>query len=129
MDKEAISVSQQEMQFESTQQSESKTYDSGYESFPHYNNDYESTLFSQKIAGQEEQNARESAHLREHRLNLRMGMAITSLVFWMIFFFSSITIILKNPMVTAIQPLIILGLGVFTVLVILANILINRKKV
>jgi len=78
-------VSQQEMQFESTQQSESKTYDSGYESFPHYNNDYAFPPFNQKIAEQEEQNARESAHLREHRLNLRMGMAITSLVFWMNF--------------------------------------------
>ena len=121
-------MSQQEMQFESTQQSESKTYDSGYEAFPHYNDDA-FPPFSQKIAGQEEQNARESAHLREHRLNLRMGMAITSLVFWMIFFFSSIAIILKNPMVSIIQPLIIMGLGVFTVLVILANILINRKKI
>src|SRR2546421_10531563 len=85
IDKEARSVSQQEMQFESTQQSESKTYDSGYEAFPHYNNDYAFPPFNQKIAGQEEQNARESAHLREHILNLRMGMAITSLVFWMIF--------------------------------------------
>ena len=122
-------MSQQEIQFENTEQSESKRYDSGYGALPHYSNDYEFIPFSQKIGGQEEQTARESAHLREHRLNLRMGMAITSLLFWMIFFFSSIAIILKNPTVGVIQPLIIMGLGVFTMLVILANILINRKKV
>jgi len=35
-------VSQQEIQFENTEQSESKRYDSGYGAFPHYsNNDYE----------------------------------------------------------------------------------------
>ena len=57
-------MSQQEMQFENIRQGESKTYNDGYEAFPHFNNDYESIPFSQKIAGQEEQNARESAHLR-----------------------------------------------------------------
>jgi len=117
------------MQFDTPQQGEAKTYNSGYEAYPHYNNDYGSMPFGQKIGEQEEQSAHESAHLREHRLNLRMGMAITSLVFWMMFFFICIAVILKNPMVSMIQPLIIMGLGVFTILVILANVLINRKKV
>jgi hypothetical protein len=61
-------VSQQEIQFENTEQSESKRYDSGYGAFPHYSNDYEFIPFSQKIGGQEEQTARESAHLREHSI-------------------------------------------------------------
>jgi uncharacterized membrane protein (DUF485 family) len=125
-------VSQQEMQFENTPHSETKTYDNGYEAFPHYNNDDESIPFSQKIGWQGEQNTPENAHLREHRLNLRIGMAITSLALWMIFFFIGLAIILNNPnnpTASIIQPFIIMGLGVFTVLIILANILINRKKV
>ena len=122
-------MSQQEIQFDTPQQNEAKAYNIGYGASPHYSNEYESISFSQKIGGEEEQNERESAHLREHRLNLRIGMAITSLVLWMIFFFSSIAIILKNPTISVIRPLIVIGLGTFTVLVVLANILINRKKI
>ncbi len=122
-------MSQQEMRFENTPHSEAKMYDRGYEAFPHYNNDDESIPFSQKIGWQGEQDTPENAHLREHRLNLRIGMAITSLALWMIFFFIGIAIILNNPTASIIQPFIIMGLGVFTVLIVLANILINRKKV
>src|ERR1700730_16378156 len=109
------------MQFENSQQKGS--YDSGYGASPQHSNDYEPTpfTFGQKIA----QDTPESAHLREHRLNIRMGMAIISLVLWMVFFFISISIILQNPII---QPIMVTGLSVFTVLVILANILINRKK-
>ncbi len=120
-------MSQQEMQFEHNQQNDTKIYDSGYEAFIHNNTDYEASRFNQKIGS--ERNTPEDAHLREHMLNLRMGMAITSLVFWMIFFFVGIAIILHNPTVNVIQPLVIMGLGVFTVFVILANVLINRKKI
>jgi hypothetical protein len=122
-------MSQQEMRFESNQQEEPKTYNNGYEAYPHYNNDYGSLPFNQKITGEGEQISAESAHLREHRLNLRIGMAITSLTFWMIFFFAGIAIILSHPTIYGIEPLFIVGLGVFTVLVILANILINRKRI
>lgn len=125
-------MSQQEMHFGNTPYSEAKTYDSGYEAFPHDNNDDESIPFSQKIGWQGEQNTPENAHLREHRLNLRIGMAITSLALWMIFFFIGLAVILTNPnslTASVIQPFIIIGLGVFTVLIILANVLINRKKV
>ena len=122
-------MSQQEMHYENTPHSEAKMYDSGYEAFPHYNNEDESIPFSQKIGWQGEQDIPENAHLREHRLNLRIGMAITSLALWMIFFFIGIAIILNNPTASIIPPFIIMGLGVFTVLIILANILINRKKV
>lgn len=121
-------MSQQEMQFESTQRSEG-SYESGYGALPHYSNDYEASPYNQKIAGPEDERTRENAHLREHMLNLRMGMAITSLVFWMVFFFVGIGIILSHPTSGLIQALVCIGLGVFTVLVVLANVLVNRKRV
>jgi hypothetical protein len=120
-------MSQQEMQFGDRQQNEQKAYNSGYEAFPPDYHDYEFNSFNQKIAGQQE--APESAHLREHRLNLRMGMAIVSLVFWMGFFLIGIALILNNLTVAAIPPIVFIGILAFTVLIIFANILINRKKI
>ncbi len=119
-------MSQQEMQFENTRRSESGAYESGYGASPHYSNDYEASPYNQKIAGQGEEKSQENAHLREHMLNLRVGMAITSLALWMIFFFLAIIVILNHP---TIQPFIYIGLGVFTVFVICANFIVNRKQV
>ncbi len=123
-------MSQQEMQFEHTRHSGSASYDSGYEALPPYSDDFEAGSYQSKIRGQAaEDTDPESAHLTMHRLNLRIGMAITSLALWMIFFFGAIAIILNNPTVIVIQALLFVGLGVFTLLVILANILINRKRI
>jgi len=119
-------VSQQEMQFENTRQSGARSYDAGYEAPPYYSRDYEANHYGQKIAGE---GSSQNAHLKEHILNLRMGMAITSLVLWMGFFLISIFILLHNPVSGAIQIFVFMGLGVFTALVILANVLINRKPV
>ncbi len=119
-------MSQQEIQFENTQQGETGSYDGGYGALPHYGDDYEADHYGQKIAGQGWERNPQNARLREHMLNLRMGMAITSLVLWMAFFLISIAIFLNSPMA---QPFIFMGLGVFTVLVVLANVLVNRKQV
>jgi hypothetical protein len=125
--KEILGMSQQEMQFESVRQSEARSYDGGYEASPYSANDYDADHYGQKIAGDAGERISQNAHLREHMLNLRMGMAITSLVLWMCFFLISLFILLSNPVPSIIQPFIIIGMCVFTILVILANVLINRK--
>jgi hypothetical protein len=120
-------MSQQEMQFENSRQN----YESGYEAFPHDSNDFEAGTFNQKIGAPDEDSDKDgmNAHLREHMLNLRIGMAITSLALWLISFFLALAIILNNPVSIMVQSFIFMGLGVFTVLVILANVLVNRKRV
>lgn len=120
-------MSQQEMQFENARQSEARSYDGGYEASPYYPNDYEANHYGQKIAGQDGERTSPNAHLREHMLNLRMGMAITSLVLWMGFFLICMAIILNNPLSNMIQAFVFMGMGVFTIFVIFANVLINRK--
>ena len=117
-------MSQQEMQFGSTPPAEARFYEGGYEASSHYKNDLEATSFDQKLAEQKERNA----HLREHLLNLRMGMAITSLILWMIFFFCAIAIILNNSGSHVIQAFTFIGMGVFSLFVILANVLMNRQQ-
>lgn len=117
-------MSQQEMQFGNTPPTEARTYDGGYEASSHYRNDFEASSFDQKLAEQKARNE----HLREHLLNLRMGMAITSLILWMIFFFIALAIVLRYPDAT-VQAFIFTGMGVFTLFVILANVLMNRQQV
>ncbi|HEU5230178.1 MAG TPA: hypothetical protein VFU49_20325 [Ktedonobacteraceae bacterium] len=117
-------MSQQEMQFGNTPPAEAKFYEGGYEASHHYKNDLEARSFDQKLVEQKERNA----HLREHLLNLRMGMAITSLILWMIFFFCAIAIILNNSGSHIIQAFTFIGMGVFSLFVILANVLMNRQQ-
>jgi hypothetical protein len=124
--KEISIMSQQEIQFENTRQSETRSYDGGYEASPQYGNDYDANYYGQKIGGQGWERNSPNARLREHMLNLRMGMAITSLVLWMGFFLMGVAIFLNSP---AAKPFIIVGLVIFTILVVLANVLINRKPV
>lgn len=117
-------MSQQEMQFGNVSPAEARAYDGGYEATAHYRNDFEASSFDQKLTEQKERDA----HLREHLLNLRMGMAITSLILWMIFFFVAIAIILHYPG-PAVQDFTFIGMGVFSLFVILANVLMNRQQV
>lgn len=117
-------MSQQEMQFGNIPPAEAKAYDGGYEASSHYRNDYEASSFDQKLTAQKAKDA----HLREHLLNLRMGMAITSLILWMIFFFCAIAILLRFPE-SAIQDFTYLGMGGFSFFVILANVLMNRQQI
>lgn len=117
-------MSQQEMQFSNTPPTEAKAYDGGYEASSHFRNDYEASSFDQKLGVQKVRDA----HLREHLLNLRMGMVITSLILWMIFFFCAIAILLRFPG-SAIQDFTFMGMGVFSLFVILANVLMNRQQV
>jgi hypothetical protein len=122
-------VSQQEMQFENPRQSETRSYDGGYEASPYYPHDYEANHYGQKIGGQGGEGHSPNAHLKEHMLNLRMGMAITSLVLWMGFFLIGLFILTDGHVSGAVQLFVFMGMTVFTVLVILANVLINRKPV
>lgn len=119
-------MSQQEVQFENTQQGEAGSYHGGYDGLPYYTNDYQTNHDDQKITGQGGEKPSPNTHLREHMLNLRMGMAVTSLVLWMGFFLISIAILINSPNI--VQPFIYIGLAVFTILVVLANVLINRKQ-
>jgi hypothetical protein len=123
--REITSMSQQEMQFENVQPGETGSYDSGYEAFPRRNSDYEASHYKISVGGV--QSPPDDAHLREHRLNLRMGMAVISLIFWMGLFLISLAILLNNPTRGIIQLFVFMGVGIFTVFVIFANILINRK--
>lgn len=57
----------------------------------------------------------------------RLGLIITSLVFWMIFFFVMVFII-ATPGSVDLNPLLIAGFSIFTLLIIGANLLFNRKS-
>ncbi len=116
-------MSQQEMQFGNTPPAEIRSYDGGYEVTPLIRHDYEASSFDQKLSEQKERDA----HLREHLLNLRMGMAITSLVLWMIFFFVALAIILHYSE-AVVQAFTFIGMGVFSLFVILANVIMNRQR-
>src|SRR5579885_3832692 len=116
-------MSQQEMQFSNIPPAEAKAYDGGYEASSHYRNDYEASSFDQKLNAQKERDA----HLRELLLNLRMGMAITALVLWMIFFFVALAIILHYSE-AVVQAFTFIGMGVFSLFVILANVIMNRQR-
>jgi hypothetical protein len=122
-------MAQQGMQFEDARQSEekSKSYESGYEVPPSYSNDYDTSSYNQKITGQGKQNSSDNVELRKHVLNLRMGMAITSLVLWIGLFLIALSVLYNTSIPFLIQPFTIIGMIVFTIMVIFANLMLNRK--
>ena len=99
-------MSQQEMQFENPQQVRTGAYDGAYEAFPR---DYEASHYNQKLTEPTMQRTRENDHLREHQLNLRMGMAVVSLILWLVLFFISLAVLLHNQTPSIVQPFIFMG--------------------
>jgi hypothetical protein len=62
-------------------------------------------------------------------MQMRLGLIIVSLILWVIVFFGSIWAITRIPagLAFVLYPVIFLGLGVFTLLVALSNLLFRRR--
>ena len=62
-------------------------------------------------------------------MQMRLGLIIVSLILWVIVFFGSIWTITHIPVGLSfiLDPLVFLGLGVFTLLVALSNVLFRRR--
>jgi hypothetical protein len=63
-------------------------------------------------------------------MQMRLGLLIVSLILWVIVFFGSIWTITKIPpnLAFAIDPLVFIGLLVFTLLAALGNLFFGRKR-
>lgn len=62
-------------------------------------------------------------------MQMRLGLIIVSLILWVIVFFGTIWAITRIPasLTFVLYPLLFLGLGVFTLLVALSNLLFRRR--
>ena len=62
-------------------------------------------------------------------MQMRLGLIIVSLILWVIVFFGSLWAITRIPadLSFVLYPMVFLGLGVFTILVALSNILFRRR--
>lgn len=62
-------------------------------------------------------------------MQMRLGLIIVSLILWVMVFFGSIWAIIRIPagLSFVLYPLVFLGLGVFTLLVVISNVLFRRR--
>jgi hypothetical protein len=62
-------------------------------------------------------------------MQMRLGLIIVSLILWVIVFFGAVWTITRIPagLAFVMYPLLFLGLGVFTLLVALSNLLFRRR--
>ncbi len=62
-------------------------------------------------------------------MQMKLGLIIVSLILWVIVFFGSIWAITRIPVGLSfiLDPVILLGLGVFTLLVALSNLFFRRR--
>ena len=118
---------QQEMESGRFYQGERTSYE-GYEGLPPYHDD-PSSIYAEgsKITGAA---ASQRATANDPYWAPRLGLIIVSLLSWMLFFFVAIAIMIINPaphIAGIVDPLLFVGLTVFTAMLIAGNMLFNLK--
>ena len=125
-------MSQQHMQFEESQREKPGASYTGYEAVPPYNS-YSTHSYGQKLSAPETRWMPTSAQ--------RLALAIVSIVLWIVLFLiiagimgSYHTDFFTTPDgvyptgSNMLEPFLIAGFAVFTAMVIVINILFNRKR-
>lgn len=125
-------MSQQHMQFEEGQGERPGASYTGYEAVPPYNN-YSTHPYGQKLSAPETSRMPTSAQ--------RLALAIVSIVLWIALFLIIAAImgsyqpnIVTTPGggyvvgSTMLDPFLTIGFAVFSVMVIIINVLFNRKR-
>ena len=124
-------MSQQHMQFEESQREKPGASYTGYEAVPPYNS-YSTHPYGQKLSAPETGRMPTSAQ--------RLALAIVSIVLWIALFLIIAAIMASyNPgfytpggtyeMVSnGLDPFLVAGFTVFTAMVIVINVLFNRKR-
>ncbi len=112
---------QQEMPSEDMRHDESRS--SYFEGLPPYN-DYASSSYAQgqKVVAPEKQGP---------PFEYRLGLIIVSLILWVIVFFGIIVVAIKFVpplMIAFIDPLLFIGLIIFSAFAVAANLLFNRTR-
>ena len=124
-------MSQQHMEFDESQRERPDASYTGYEGVPSYNS-YSSNTYGQKLSGHE-------ATGRMPTPAQRLALAIVSLILWIGLFLGIVSIMASyappfdpGGQVQSISgilfPFLIIGFLVFSAIVILVNVLFNRKR-
>jgi len=118
---------QQEMESGRFYQGERTSYE-GYGGLPPYHGD-QSSIYGE---GSKIDEAASGQHpiTADPTWAPRLGLIIVSLLAWMLFFFLAIAIMIINPaphIAGIVDPLLFVGLTVFTAMLIAGNILFNLK--
>ena len=126
-------MSQQHMQFDESQREKPGTSYTGYEAVPPYNN-YFTHPYGQKLSVQETSRMPSSAQ--------RLALAIVSIVLWIALFLIIAAIMgsyhpdffttpgggYVETGSNMLEPFLIAGFAVFSAIVIIINVLFNRKR-
>ena len=123
-------MSQQHMEFDESQRERPSASYAGYEAVPPYNS-YSTHPYGQKLSGQETSRMPSTAQ--------RLALAIVSLVLWIALFLIIAAIMISyippvgpNGYAQSISgilfPFLIIGFMIFSAIVILVNVLFNRKR-
>ena len=123
-------MSQQHMEFDESQRERPGASYTGYEAVPPYNS-YSTHPYGQKLSGQETSRMPSTAQ--------RLALAIVSLVLWIALFLIIAAIMISyippvgpNGYAQSISgilfPFLIIGFMIFSAIVILVNVLFNRKR-
>lgn len=127
-----MDMSQQHMEFDESQRERPGASYTGYEAVPSYNS-YSTHPYGQKLSGQETGRVPTSAQ--------RLALAIVSIVLWIVLFLVIAGILGSyHPEFSVtpggayetgsniLEPFLIAGFAVFTMMVIVINVLFNRKR-
>ena len=127
-----MDMSQQHMQFDESQRERPGASYTGYEAVPPYNN-YSTHPYGQKLTGNEIS--------RLPSTGQRLALAIVSLVLWIVLFLIIAAIMgsyhadffttpggVYETGSNMLEPFLIAGFAVFTAMVIVINVLFNRKR-
>lgn len=101
---------------------------------------YRSSSYQEEFAPNVHKAGQETPFFASHRhlddginptfmMQMRLGLIIVSLILWVIVFFGSIWAITRIPagLSFVLYPMVFLGLGIFTILVVLSNMLFRRR--
>ncbi|HEU0000515.1 MAG TPA: hypothetical protein VFQ36_06430 [Ktedonobacteraceae bacterium] len=123
-------MSQQHMEFDESQRERPGASYTGYEGVPPYNN-YSSNTYGQKLSGHEASRGPTAAQ--------RLALAIVSFVLWIALFLIIAAIMSSyippfgpggyaQSISGILFPFLIIGFLIFSAIVILVNVLFNRKR-
>jgi hypothetical protein len=127
-----MNMSQQHMEYDGSPRERPGASYAAYEGVPHYN-DYSTNTYGQKLTGRETSKIPTAAQ--------RLALAIVSIVLWILLFLVIAGILGSyHPEFSVtpggayetgsniLEPFLIAGFAVFTVMVIVINVLFNRKR-
>jgi polyferredoxin len=127
--KELTDMSQQDIDYGESQRERPATSYTGYEGVPHYN-DYSTNAHGQKLSWREASRIPTAAQ--------RLALAIVSLVLWIALFLIIAGIMASyrpsfgpggfESISNTLDPFLIVGFLMFSAIVILVNVLFNRKR-